>query len=244
MSGFNQPFVEQVHYRIMHYVQRVGEISKVFCHCPDSAAACVSICAVVRIFAAGGKYCYCRENEGNAQCFIYSIYGEVFAGSEERNRENHKKQGAAEDKCIFWRRGFAQVTAAVDYHSKGEREQHADKSSEEIYTIKCPADTYAAVAGGVCYGECRKADTEYGGKAFEPFCAESSDEQGVKDVAYVFKEQRPAWTVERIHFSVSTYVMVCTGPGRDKEHAEQQCKKYVLPADGFAVPVGTPSDAE
>ena len=124
------------------------------------------------------------------------------------------------------------------------REEHAQHATDEIGAVEGPAHSDTAVAAHIGQGKPRETNTQQDGEHREGTGGETTDEEGIEDIADVFEKERPAGTVEGEHLAVATHLARTTGYGGNHEHGKKQGHHH--PRGGYrrAIPLHRTLDEE
>lgn len=106
----DEPLVENIHYWIVHNVERVGNVAQKFVYAP---------CHIIAATAAGTHPHDYREQEYNARNLVKAVDAGTARRCDVGHREYSHEQQAAQSECTF---NFAWLVCACEQHTRGERE--------------------------------------------------------------------------------------------------------------------------
>lgn len=181
------PRIVQVDERVMDHVQGVG----------DSAQEPAYFIRIgISDFAGGAKEEDEGEEDGKAYGFIEAVHPEGVFSPQPGNGQQDGEGDAAQPEGAL----------DVDGLEQPEQKQPGGEGVQQAQGAACPfrpghGEAGADVSIGPPEAEGSEAASGQDNQYRQGAGGEFPDEQRIKEVADVFKEQGPAWPVERVHFS-------------------------------------------
>ena len=163
----DEPRIEVIHKRIVHDVEREGDVAQ---ECADAGAETVGCCS------ARSQPYYRRENQNDAHCFENTIqHDAILHDAIQRDaisaahttaanhtlyvryvEEQEKNDGTDLERSLYLELDAMENTG--QQHSYRKRAEHAQKSTPEVETIERPAHTKHAISAYIRSREPKQQD--------------------------------------------------------------------------------------
>lgn len=104
--------------------------------------------------------------------------------------------------------------------------EHSQNAPRTFIARKFLATSIPAVNGNVQNRETCMKNAKNNHQPNQCCFRQSPDYQCIYNIANVFKEKRPAWPVQRKHFSIATYFIAASWSGWNHEHGTQHGQHY------------------
>ena len=148
----DEPRIEVIHKRIVHDVEREGDVAQ---ECADAGAETVGCCS------ARSQPYYRREYQKDAHCFENTIQHDGISAA---NRtlyiryveEQEKNDGTDPERTLYLELDAMENTG--QQHSYRKWTKHAQKSTPEVETIQRPAHTKHAISAYIRSREPKQQD--------------------------------------------------------------------------------------